>query len=123
GDIQNHITSHSISHQHQIITPEIGKSGTVAPCRQSAIELQPAVITNVSDRATEQTSGLSCKRSDSDVDSEMIESLRDQAIVKFETEWYADAEGFVRKAIQGSKAMHGARFDGRDGVLELLAIA
>jgi ankyrin repeat protein len=57
------------------------------------------------------------------VEPEIIESFRSLAIAKFETAKYADAEGFVRKAIYYLESTRGSQFDGRDELLELLAIA
>lgn len=114
---------HLGTHWHQILASAAHDALVASSPRNAAVELQTSATVSARHSGLELWTPATPTGHEMELELEIIESLRTKAIAKFEAGYYNPAECLGRSAIKILEATtQGAQFDGRNELLELLAM-
>jgi ankyrin repeat protein len=114
---------HLGTHRYQILTLAAHDALAASSSGNAAVELQASAIVSARHLGPELRMPATPSGYEMDLELEIIESLSTKAIAKFEAGDHNSAEGLGRSAVKFWEATaRGAQFDGRNELLELLAI-
>jgi ankyrin repeat protein len=115
---------HLGAHRHQVLASAAHDALVASSSGNAAVELQTSATVSARHPGLELRAPATPSGHEMELEFEIIESLRTKAIAKFEAGDYNPAEGLGRSAIKLLEATaQGAQFDGRNELLELLAIS